>query len=100
MKLLLTTFAICFSLTAVAGINSLNQSYSLDDTSALEYGFPHEIVLNKVEVKTELFGASKVRLVGTANGQAFDLVRKLKKIRGVENTFLYVRKIVKTIARE
>jgi len=91
MKKLMTILAICFSVSAMANISSFRLDYSLDDISALEYGFPHEVIIEKILVRQELFGESTVRIVGIANDQHFNLIRKLKKIRVSEDNQFEVK---------
>ncbi|MBK24842.1 MAG: hypothetical protein CME70_12660 [Halobacteriovorax sp.] len=94
MKSLFAIFAICFSLNVSSeGLESINQEFLLDDPAGLEFGFPHEMYLERIKVQPELFGDTTVRMIGMANDQPFDLVRRVKN-RGQENNQFHVEAIV------
>lgn len=82
MKTLAAIFAICFSLNSYAtGLEAIQLEFALDDVEALEFGFPEELYLDQIKVNS--FGETTVRMIGMANQQEFDLVRKIK-LRGHE----------------
>lgn len=91
MKTLIAVFALCFSINVAGeGLQTIDQEFILDDSSALEYGFPHEMYLKEIKVKPGLFGNSTVRMIGAANAeQEFDLVRVIK-LRGSEGNQVVV----------
>lgn len=94
MKTLFAIFAICFSLnTAAEGLQTIDLDFHIDDAAGLEFGFPHIMYLERIKVKPELFGETTVRMIGTANDQQFDLVRKLEN-RGWENSQYKVEAVV------
>lgn len=93
MKNLIALFAICFSLSAIAELQTIDEEFMLHDTAALEYGFPHKIVLEKLEVRPELYGETTARIVGMANEQSFDVVMKLKKIRTFSDGLVGVKAV-------
>lgn len=91
MKSILTLIAVFFSLSLWAFVNPVEQGFALDDADALEYGFPHLIVVDSVEVITSLFSEPLVRIIGSANDQSFDLTRKIERTGPSVNGMIQVK---------
>jgi hypothetical protein len=94
MKSLLTLIAIFFSLSLLAFVNPVLEEYSLDDPEALEFGFPHVVQIESVEVIATLFSKPLVRIIGTANDQPFDLTRIIARNGPVSEGMYLVKTIL------
>ncbi|MFT6067772.1 MAG: hypothetical protein ACJAT2_001115 [Bacteriovoracaceae bacterium] len=94
MKSLITLIAIFFSLNLLAFVNPVEQEFSLDDPEALEFNFPHVVQIESVEVIATLFSKPLVRIIGTANDQAFDLTKKITRDGPVNEGMFLVKTVL------
>lgn len=93
MKSVLTLIAVFFSLNLWAFVNPIEQEFSLDDPEALEFGLPHVVKIESVEVIATLSSKLLVRVIGTANVQSFDLTRVISSI-GPTSEGMYLVKAI------
>lgn len=94
MKSLIALLAVLFSLNLWAFVNPVEQEYSLDNPEALEFGFPHLVEIESVEVIATLFSKPLVRIIGRANGQPFDLTKIISKDGPVSEGMYLVKTIL------